>query len=46
MVAVVAAEAADDALRILAAAGISAWICGEVTAEPGGVVTLTGSYAS
>jgi phosphoribosylformylglycinamidine cyclo-ligase len=46
MVAVVAQESADDALRVLAAEGISAWICGEVTPEPSGTVTLIESYAN
>jgi phosphoribosylformylglycinamidine cyclo-ligase len=45
MVAVVAPDAAADAVRLLAGEGVSAWVCGDVIDEPGAVVTLTGSYA-
>ncbi len=44
MVAVVAAVHADDAVALLRDDGIDSWVCGEVTAEPGGGVQLIGSY--
>ncbi|NED96024.1 phosphoribosylformylglycinamidine cyclo-ligase [Phytoactinopolyspora alkaliphila] len=44
MVAVVAAEGADEALRLLGDRGVQAWIAGEVTAGDGSAV-LDGSYA-
>ncbi len=44
MVAVTAADAVDAALALLAEAGISAWVCGEVAAGDGGGVTLSGDY--
>ena len=46
MVAVVAAEAADQALGLLAARGVPAWLAGEVTqaAQPRGSARLTGSH--
>lgn len=47
MVAVVAAEAADQAIGLLTARGVPAWHAGEVTqaSEPRGAARLTGSYA-
>ena len=49
MVALVAPEAADAALRLLAEHGVDAWIAGDVQAAgvhgDGGTVTLTGSHA-
>jgi phosphoribosylformylglycinamidine cyclo-ligase len=45
MVAAAPPEAADEARRILAAAGVQSWVCGEVTRDQGGRVTLTGTYA-
>jgi phosphoribosylformylglycinamidine cyclo-ligase len=44
MIAVVAAAAADDAVRLLTDRGVPAWICGRVDTSGSGV-TLTGSYA-
>lgn len=44
MVAVVPAEVADAAVALLAAAEVPAWVCGEVSAESGGTVTLTGRH--
>ncbi len=44
MVAVTTAEAGDTTLALLAEAGIPAWVCGEVAAGDGGVVTLSGHY--
>ena len=46
MVAVVAADAADQAVRLLTARGVPAWPLGEVTAAPGEPPTarLTGSH--
>jgi phosphoribosylformylglycinamidine cyclo-ligase len=46
MVAVVAAEAADQALGLLTARGVPAWLAGEVTqaAQPRGIARLTGSH--
>jgi phosphoribosylformylglycinamidine cyclo-ligase len=46
MVAVVAAEAADHAVRLLTARGVPAWLAGEVTrgSQPRGSVRLTGSH--
>jgi phosphoribosylformylglycinamidine cyclo-ligase len=46
MVAVLAAEAADDAMTMLSDEGVESWVCGEVIAEAGGTVELTGSYAA
>ena len=45
MVAVVAAHAADEAVRLLGDRGLRAWCCGEVGAAPGGIATLAGAYA-
>ncbi len=45
MIAVVAPEAADVALSVLADRGLDAWIAGEVTDRAGEPVTLTGDYA-
>jgi phosphoribosylformylglycinamidine cyclo-ligase len=44
MVAVVAPEAADGALALLAGRGLQAWVCGTVSSVPGGVVTMSGQY--
>jgi phosphoribosylformylglycinamidine cyclo-ligase len=46
MVAVVAAEAADQAVRLLTARGVPAWLAGEVTrgSQPRGSVRLTGAH--
>ena len=45
MVAIVAQESADEAVRLLAEHGVEAWIAGDVAAAgvhgPGGSVTLT-----
>jgi len=46
MVAVVAADDAAAAVELLIRSGVRAWICGEVTSNEGGAVTLTGSQAS
>jgi len=45
MVAVLDPSSADAAIQALAARDIPAWVCGEVTATPGGTVTLEGTYA-
>jgi phosphoribosylformylglycinamidine cyclo-ligase len=49
MVALVASDAADGAVRILGEHGVEAWIVGDVAAAgvhgPGGSVTLTGQHA-
>jgi len=49
MMAVVAPDAADAAVRLLAEHGVDAWIAGEVAEAgvhgPGGTVTLAGSHA-
>ncbi len=49
MVAIVAQESADDAVRILAEHDVEAWIAGGVAASgmhgPGGSVTLSGDHA-
>lgn len=45
MVAVIPADEADAGLALLAQADIDAWVCGQVTATPGGGVELVGSYA-
>ena len=45
MVAVLDPSAADAAIAALGARDIPAWVCGEVSAEPGGSVVLEGSYA-
>lgn len=44
MVAVCGSADADRALRTLTDEGVAAWICGEVTAEAGGRVRLTGCH--
>ena len=46
MVAVVAAEAADQAVGLLTARGVPAWLAGEVIrgSQPRGIVRLTGSH--
>jgi len=44
MVAVVAPDAADRACASLGERGVQAWVCGTVTPEPGGLVTLSGQY--
>jgi phosphoribosylformylglycinamidine cyclo-ligase len=47
MVALVAPDAADEAVGVLAAHDVHAWVAGEVTAagdEPGGTVGLVGSH--
>jgi len=44
MVAVVAPVDADRAIALLTERGVDCWVCGEVTAEPGGEVRLHGSY--
>jgi len=49
MIAIVAPESADEAVRQLAEHGVDAWISGDVTVAgvhgPGGSVTLTGVHA-
>ena len=45
MVAVLDPSSADDAIAALAARDIPAWVCGDVTAAPGGTVTLEGTYS-
>ncbi|MCW2831272.1 MAG: phosphoribosylformylglycinamidine cyclo-ligase, partial [Aeromicrobium sp.] len=49
MVALVAPDSADAALRLLADRGVEAWIAGEVAEAgvhgEGGTVTLTGSHS-
>jgi phosphoribosylformylglycinamidine cyclo-ligase len=44
MVALVAPDAADRAVSVLAGHDILAWVAGEVTAEPGGTVELVGTH--
>ena len=44
MVAVVAADAADAAVRLLTARGLPAWVCGEVVARAAGDVQLHGEH--
>jgi phosphoribosylformylglycinamidine cyclo-ligase len=44
MVAITPAEDADVALGLLGAAGLDAWVCGEVTDAPGRGVELAGSH--
>jgi len=44
MVALTAPDDADAAVALLADHGIDAWVAGEVTATPGGAVTLTGQH--
>lgn len=44
MVAVVAQEEADDALRHLRGRGLDAWVCGEVLDAPGGTVEVSGDH--
>jgi phosphoribosylformylglycinamidine cyclo-ligase len=44
MAAVVAPDDTNRALALLAASGLAAWVCGEVSAEGGGHVRLAGSY--
>jgi len=46
MVAVTPADEADVALALLRQSGLDAWVCGEVTPEPGGSVALTGSHTT
>ncbi len=45
MVAVVPAERADEAARLLLARGVESWVCGEVSGDPGAAVILDGAYA-
>jgi phosphoribosylformylglycinamidine cyclo-ligase len=45
MVAVVAPDAADRAVAVLADRGVEAWVCGSVESEAGGTVELRGDYA-
>ena len=49
MIAIVAPESADDAVRLLSEHGVDAWIAGDVAPAdahgPGGSVTLTGVHA-
>ena len=44
MVALVAPDDADEAVRVLAERDVRAWVAGEVTATPGGAVALVGSH--
>ena len=44
MVALVASDDADEAVRVLAEHDVRAWVAGEVTATPGGDVALVGSH--
>ncbi len=44
MVALVAPDDADEAVRVLAERDVRAWVAGEVTATPGGDVALVGSH--
>jgi phosphoribosylformylglycinamidine cyclo-ligase len=44
MVALVAPDDADEAVRVLAERDVRAWVAGEVTATPGGDVVLVGSH--
>ena len=44
MVALVASDDADEAVRVLAEHDVRAWVAGEVTAAPGGDVALVGSH--
>jgi phosphoribosylformylglycinamidine cyclo-ligase len=46
MVAVASAAAVDTVLARLADAGVSAWVCGQVTPQPGGAVTMSGTHPS
>ena len=45
MVAVIAPGSVDPALAALAESGIHAWICGEVTDQPGGSTRMAGVHA-
>lgn len=45
MVVLVPPAAADDVVRRLTAAGVAAWVCGEVTPDPGARVTMSGSHS-
>ncbi len=49
MVALVAADVADESIRVLAEHGVDAWICGDVAAKDihgaGGAVAMTGAHA-
>lgn len=45
MVAVVPPELAEFTTRELHKHGVAAWVCGEVSGEPGGTVSLHGTYA-
>ena len=44
MVALVAPDDADEAVRVLAERDVRAWVAGEVTAAPGGEVALVGAH--
>ena len=44
MIALVGADDADDAVRVLAEHDVRAWVAGEVEATPGGDVALAGSH--
>ncbi|MGI8578281.1 MAG: phosphoribosylformylglycinamidine cyclo-ligase [Nocardioidaceae bacterium] len=45
MIAATASSDVDAALDLLRLVEIPAWVCGEIVAQPGGNVRLTGSYA-
>ena len=45
MVALVAPDAVDQALAVLAEAGVDSWVAGGVEATPGGTVELVGQHA-
>jgi len=44
MVALVTPEAVDQAVAVLAGHDVAAWVAGEVTAVPGGAVSLVGAH--
>jgi phosphoribosylformylglycinamidine cyclo-ligase len=44
MIAVMAPDAADAACSLLADRAVPAWVCGEVTAQPGGSASLEGEH--
>jgi phosphoribosylformylglycinamidine cyclo-ligase len=44
MVAVVAADDADDAVRLLGERGVQAWVCGDVLGVPGGEAAMDGVH--
>jgi phosphoribosylformylglycinamidine cyclo-ligase len=44
MVALLDPRIVDDAIGVLAAHGVDAWVAGEVTETPGGTVSLTGQH--